>query len=348
MSDTEVDDGAWLDRPFTAEDNPHGGPVDTSNFTELFPKYREAYIKEVWPLIEKFLNDTHNINCELDLVENKMSVTTTRKTFDPWAIMNAKMLIKLLSRSVPFEQALKVFDDDKTCAIVKIDSLCRNKDRFRKRRERLVGPDGATLKALEVLTGCYVFVVGKTVASIGPHKGLKQVERFVEQTMKNTHPVYLIKTMMIKRELEKDPKMKNADWSRFLPDLRTDRSGRDKKEEESDKIREKKLQQESKKTVIKPKSTTPFPSESHFTESKVDKQLESGEYFLKEEIKTKRKLDDKKKENQETSDAKKAKRAEKDGKAPKEKKAVVTSEKSEDRVDVKKLKAKLKSKKAKK
>ena len=153
---------------------------------------------------------------------------------------------------------------------------------------------------------------------------------------------------MIKRELEKDPKMKNADWSRFLPDLRTDRSGRDKKEEESDKIREKKLQQESKKTVIKPKSTTPFPSESHFTESKVDKQLESGEYFLKEEIKTKRKLDDKKKENQETSDAKKAKRAEKDGKAPKEKKAVVTSEKSEDKVDVKKLKAKLKSKKAKK
>ena len=155
-----------LNRPFTAEDNPHGGPIETSSFTELFPKYREAYIKEVWPLIEKFLSDSHNIDCELDLVENKMTVTTTRKTWDPWAIMNAKMLIKLLSRSVPFEQALKVFDDDKTCAIVKIDSLCRNKERFRKRRERLIGPDGATLKALEVLTGCYVFVVGKTVSSI--------------------------------------------------------------------------------------------------------------------------------------------------------------------------------------
>jgi len=231
-------------------------------------------------------------------------------------------------------------------AIVKIDSLCRNKERFRKRRERLIGPEGATLKALEVLTGCYVFVVGKTVASIGPHKGLKQVERFVDQTMKNTHPVYLIKTMMIKRELEKDPKMKNADWSRFLPDLRTDRSNRDKnKSDTSDKS----SKPESKKTVIKPKTTTPFPPESHFTESKVDKQLETGEYFLKEEIKKKRKLDDKKKENQETSDAKKAKRAEKDSKAPKEKKIVVESKTDDgDKVDVKKLKAKLKSKKKKK
>merc|ERR1711912_231118 len=128
---------------------------------------------------------------------------------------------------------------------------------------------------------------------------------------------------------------KNEDWSRFLPNLRTDRSNRDKKSE--------------KTTKIKPKSTTPFPPENHFTESKVDKELETGEYFLKEEVKKKRKLADKKKENQENSDAKKAKRAEKDFKAPKEKKAVVVdTEKSEDKVDVKKLKAKLKSKKKKK
>ena len=190
----------WREETFTPDQNASGTFTDESSFATLFPKYREAYLKASWPTITRALEKT-GIACTLDLVEGSMTVKTTRKTWDPAAILNARDLIKLLARSVPAPQALKILDDGTACDVIKVRGLVRNKERFVKRRQRILGPNGSTLKALELLTQTYILVQGNTVSVMGGYKSLKEVRRVVEDCMANVHPIYHVKELMIKREL---------------------------------------------------------------------------------------------------------------------------------------------------
>lgn len=169
-----IDDAWKLKIPeFQPEDNPRS-LLEESSFSLLFPKYREKYLRECWPLVQKAL-DSHHIKAELDLIKGSMTVRTTRKTWDPYIILKARDMIQLLARSVPFEHATKVLQDEISADIIRIGTLVRNKEKFIKRRQRIIGPNGCTLKCIELLTNCYVMVQGQTVAALGPYKGLMQV-----------------------------------------------------------------------------------------------------------------------------------------------------------------------------
>lgn len=159
------------------------------------------------------------------------------------------------------------------CDIMKIGGMVRNKEKFVKRRQRMIGPNGMTLKALEILTKCYILVQGNTVSMMGYFRDLKMCRRVITDTMNNIHPIYNIKELMIRKELQNNPEMKNVSWEKFLPHF-------------------KKQNQKRQKLKRERKEYTPFPPEQLLR--KEDEQMMSGEYFLtqeqKEQISSKQKI----------------------------------------------------------
>ncbi|KAI3848902.1 hypothetical protein MKX03_030189 [Papaver bracteatum] len=243
-----------------------GGMLEVSSFSTLFPVYREKYLQDAWPSVKGALKQ-FDISCDLNL------------TRDPYIIVKARDLIKLLSRSVPAPQAIKILDDEMQCDIIKIGGLVRNKV-GKLLRQHLLGPNSSTLKAIEILTGCYVLI-----------QGLKQVRRIVEDCIQNKlHPIYHIRTLMMRRELEKVPELKRESWDRFLP-----------------KFKKKNVKQKKAKSKER-KLYTPYPPPQE--PSKIDLQLESGEYFLSENKKSQKKWQDKLEKQAEKSAESKKKREE--------------------------------------
>ena len=139
---------------------------------------------------------------------------------------------------------------------------------------------------------------------MGPYPGLKEVRRVVTDCMANIHPIYHIKELMIKRELRADPTLANENWDRFLPHF--------KKRTLSKRKKPAKITDKSKKVY------TPFPPPRE--KSKVDLQIESGEYFLGKQARERKEKEDREQRQKEKMEEKKRGK-EKELVPPKEKEA---------------------------
>ncbi|KAF3535278.1 hypothetical protein F2Q69_00018438 [Brassica cretica] len=139
----------WRIEKFDPAWNPTG-MLEVSSFSRRYPHYIETYLQACWQSVQSALKE-YGVACKLNVVEGSMTVSTTKKTRDPYIIVKARDLLRLLSRSVPAPQAVKILEDDMSYDIINIRKMVRKKERFVRRRQRLVGPDYSTLKLSDTI-----------------------------------------------------------------------------------------------------------------------------------------------------------------------------------------------------
>ena len=258
-------------------------PIMQSSFATRFPEQREPYIRANFGKLKSLLSK-HGIAATVDFRQCTLSVSTTPKTWDAYCIVKARAVIRRLARYVPLEQAGKVLCDGVYSDIVELGktSAARNQVRFIRRRARLIGPNGVTLRAIELLCKCYVLVYGRTVAAIGEHSGVRLVRRLALDCMNNVHPIYQLKRLMVQQELEAAAQLSQQSWERFLPSFKrlkrnSNAQGRTKKGTALT-LNQIKKKANAKKTRHS-KRYTPWPPAP--VPSKIDLALEDSSYWNK-------------------------------------------------------------------
>ncbi|KAM5561469.1 hypothetical protein ABKV19_022188 [Rosa sericea] len=159
-------------------------------FVKSFPIIIEANVYRDWSIVKSALGE-HDINCHLDMVNSRMTFSTTR-TKEPEIARKARHLLQLLSRNVPASSAVN---------IIKVPN-CECEIIF----TGLSKVNNSYLKELEGQTSCHIFsrdgyvrdgvVFDGFVIAIGPLEGLTIVRKAVECCSK-MHPAYNTVTTML-------------------------------------------------------------------------------------------------------------------------------------------------------
>lgn len=240
---------------FTESDFKHEF-TEVSSEVIMFPKYREKYIAQTGKYVVRAL-EAKKLSCAISLESRTIEVATNSMTRDPFIFIKAVNFVKLVGRGVDIEEGMKVLEDDYFCEVIDIKRMVKRESTFERRRDRLIGPKGATLKAIQILTKCYVLVHGKTVSVVGGFRGIEEAKGIVIDCMNNIHPVYQIKRLIEKRKLEDDGSKSGEDWERFLPKI-------------------KKSNKKSKKVLARTTGGMPLD----VPKRKEDVEMETGEYFM--------------------------------------------------------------------
>jgi len=189
--------------------------LEKSSYRVVFARHRVEYLRSIEPFVRKACAPK-KIEFAIDYEATTMEVSTTDATRDPYIVVKANDLIQLLSKGVPLEHAARALEDDVFCEIIPTNLLCASEKAFERRRGRISDPK--TLKAIELLTKCHIFVSGKAACVVGNYRGLNDAKNILIACFENIHPVFEIKKLIIKRKLERDGE--EGDWDRFIPKIK--------------------------------------------------------------------------------------------------------------------------------
>nr|XP_011465322.1 PREDICTED: uncharacterized protein LOC101314470 isoform X2 [Fragaria vesca subsp. vesca] len=180
---TEKCDFGHLEQPkFSDEFSDHLQMESCRSFRLISPE-NQAKLKEAWPMVESSLEELGYM-CAMSTVDSTVLVVSPGST-DPDIMRKAKYLFKLLCKTpVPAPLAIELALHGRQHDLIKLGTqkggMCKkygiNRDEFHKLQRRLK----RSLKELEDLTHCTLFLNKNTLTAVGPSPRLGWVRRVLK------------------------------------------------------------------------------------------------------------------------------------------------------------------------
>ena len=161
-------------------------PVEPDEFSyELrVPRERVAVLIGKEGAAKKMLEQATKTEIRVDSEEGDVTIIGK----DPLALYTAREIVRAIGRGFKPDTALLLLKQDYALEVVDITRYARSKEDMDRLRGRVIGEEGKARRVIEELTGCFISVFGKTIATIGRYEELNLARRAVESLLSgNAH-----------------------------------------------------------------------------------------------------------------------------------------------------------------
>lgn len=151
--------------------------------------------------VKKRIEDLTRAKISIDSKNGEVEVRVGEK----FAInfYNALNIIKAIGRGFSPEHAFLLSDEDFLLDVIKLEDIVgKSSKAIEQKKGRIIGKNGASRKAIEEKTDCFVSVYGGTISLIGTVENLEIARKAVEMLLDGSTHEYVYKFLNKRKSLE--------------------------------------------------------------------------------------------------------------------------------------------------
>mmetsp|Transcript_19448 Transcript_19448/g.36621 ORF Transcript_19448/g.36621 Transcript_19448/m.36621 type:complete len:148 (+) Transcript_19448:313-756(+) len=134
----------------------------------------------------------YDLEIEIHKVSRIINVKNSMYIRNIYLLIKGRDFLRLIVRSVPLSIAKKIFDDNITYCILKINLFFKKKKRYDKRNIYKWKKEYLIIKVLEFISGCNIITRGNSICIIGGQESINILLNMINKSNKKLNYLKLL------------------------------------------------------------------------------------------------------------------------------------------------------------